>query len=232
MRRSVWIVAPIVLFALFFTLRKVLPFLDTQMQEIYATPTTQPTDTASLATIQVPGKGGRVCLDGVSYGPGAKWIYVTARAGKYPTGPIRIEARARGYRAATVQRGGLLDDAPIIVPIKPAPREVGSGTLCLRNTGRHRVGFYGIHPGRGSSPTQTTVDGKPLPEQLSLTLLTSPSKSLGSRLGTMFDHVAAFRPMTGWQVWLLALLVGIGGPVAIAFALLRAAAEDELPPRR
>jgi hypothetical protein len=231
MRRAAWVVATIVLFALLFTVKKVLPFLDTRAQEIYATPTTQPTDSASLATIQVPGKGGRVCLDGVEYGPGAKWVYVTVRAERFKTGPIRIEARAPGYRARTTQRGGLAGDVPVIVPIEPARRAVGGGTLCLRNAGRHRVGFFGINPGRGSSPTQTTVDGHDLKQQLSLTLLTSPSSSLGSRLGTMFDHVAAFRPVTGWQVWLVALLVGIGAPVAIAFALLRAAAQDEQAPR-
>jgi hypothetical protein len=89
------------------------------------------------------------------------------------------------------------------------------------------VAFYGINPGRGSSPATTTVDGKAIQQQLSVTLLTSPSKSLGSRLGEIFDRVAAFRPVTGWELWLLALLALIGVPVALGVALARSAALDD-----
>ncbi|QEC46251.1 hypothetical protein FSW04_00785 [Baekduia soli] len=221
-------VIPVAVFLLGWGVKKLGPFLDTQAQEVYATPTVQPTDAATLAPIPVKG-GKQVCLHNVEYGPGAKYVYVTITTTR-PAGPIAVEARAQGYDAKAVQPAGAASDVPLIVKIAPAPREVGDGTLCLTNLGRHQIRFYGIHPGRGSSPTTTTVDGKAIPEQLSVTLLTSPSKSLGSRIGTIFDHVAAFRPVTGWEVWIVAILALIGAPVAIVVALVRATAQDEAPP--
>jgi hypothetical protein len=210
---------------------RVVPFLHSKPAEIYATPTTQPTGSASLAPVPVPGKGGQACVNNIAYGPGAKYVFITVQSAKYRAGALTIDARAPGYSASVQQPAGLQGgDLPVIVKIAPATREVDGGTLCVRNHGRHRVGLYGIPPGRGSSPTTTTVDGHPVTQQLSVTLLTSPSASLGSRLGTIFDHAAAFRPVTGWEIWVLALLVGIGAPIALALALAGAVAEDELPP--
>ncbi|MDX6726093.1 MAG: hypothetical protein QOK49_898 [Baekduia sp.] len=207
---------------------KAVPFLQSKPQEIFATPTSQPN--AELAQIAVPGKGGRVCLDGIEYGPDAKYVYVTLRS-QYPTGAIDVEASAPGYTARTRQPAGGPADGPLILKIAPARRAVAGGTLCVVNHGRHQLALFGVPPGRGSSATTTKVDGKDSKAQLSVSLLTSPSKSLGSRLGTIFDHAAAFRPVTGWEIWLLALLALVGAPLAIAFAVAAAAAEDERAPR-
>jgi hypothetical protein len=72
------------------------------------------------------------------------------------------------------------------------------------------------------------VNGKPIPQELSVSLLTHPSQSLTARLGTIASHIAAFRPLTGWQVFLLGLLAVFGVPVAVGVALARAAAEDDV----
>ncbi|HEY4095222.1 MAG TPA: hypothetical protein VGM33_06930 [Baekduia sp.] len=205
-------------------LAKGVPFLDTQAQAVYATPTGQP-----AAQISLPGKGGHLCTTGIEYGPQARYVEITTRS-KYPLGPIGLEVRAPGYRADTTLPARGPQNGVLIAKIAPATREVGGGTLCVVNHGRHRVIVFGAPPGRGTSAASTTtLNGKPSPTQVSITLLTSPSASLGSRLGAIFDHAAAFRPVTGWEVWVLALLVGIGVPIAIAVALASAAAEDELP---
>ena len=60
-----------------------------------------------------------------------------------------------------------------------------------------------------------------------MTLLTSPAQSIGSRLGDIAAHIAAFRPMTGWEVFVLGLLAVIGMPIAVGVALARAAAQDD-----
>jgi hypothetical protein len=208
-----------------FVVWKVVPFLRDKQQETFATPTVQATDPASLAPVSVKGHQ-RVCLERIEYGPKAKYVLVTLES-KRASGPILLEARAPGYSAMARQSPGLRGTVPILLPIEPAPHEVDGGTLCLTNRGRHKVAFYGINPGRGSSPATTTVDGKAIQQQLSVTLLTSPSKSLGGRLGDIFDRVAAFRPVTGWEVWLLALLALIGLPVALGVALARSAALDD-----
>jgi hypothetical protein len=227
MRRAAWIVIPMVLFLAYWGARKVSPFLHTRAAEVYATPTGVPTDAGALALVQVPGKGGRACVDHIEYGPGARYVELTINTPKRPAGAFTVEAQAPGYRATARQRPGLGTDQQAILPIRPATRSVGDGTLCITNEGRHRVGFYGVNPGRGSTPARSTVDGRAIVPQLSVRLLTSPSRSLGSRLGTILDHAAAFRPVTGWELWLLLVLVAVGVPVAIAVALIRADAEDD-----
>jgi hypothetical protein len=141
-----------------------------------------------------------------------------------------------GYRAGAQLAAGTPGDVLQTVAITPATKDIANGTLCVSNLGEHQVKLYGINPGRGSGPSTTTVDGKPIDQELSLTLLTRPSQSLGGRLGTISSHIAAFRPVTGWEVFLLGLLAVLGVPAAIGVALARAAAEDDAgeggrPPR-
>jgi hypothetical protein len=213
----------LVLFAVWFAY-KALPFLRDGRAATYATPTVQPTDPAALAPVVVKG-GQTACTDQIPFGPDARYVQFTLTGSKRPASPITVVARAPGYRAQAQLPAGTPGDVLQTVPITPAPRGV-SGTLCLTNDGRHQVAFYGINPGRGSSPSTTLVDDKPVPQELSLTLLTHPSQGLGARLGTLASHIAAFRPLTGWEVWLLGLLAVLGVPVAVAVALARAAGDD------
>ncbi|MCW3003207.1 MAG: hypothetical protein JWQ20_2505, partial [Conexibacter sp.] len=216
------IVLVVVAFALLFAW-KGRPFLDHAAPEIYATPTIQPTNAAELGEVPVK-RGGRACLDKVPYGPAARYVLVTVLTDQ-PAGRLRFEARAPGYAADAVAPPGAGSNQQVIVPIRPAPRELDDGTLCIVNEGKHRVGFYSVGAsGPQSTTSVTTVDGKPVDLDLSLTLLTKPSTSFGSRLGTMFDHMAAFNPLSGWTVWVLFVLALIGAPLAIGAALGRAAA--------
>jgi hypothetical protein len=223
MRR--WVVALVLGAFALWALVKVVPFLKSEKPEIFATPTVQPIDPATLALVDLK-RDQRVCLNQMEYGPKARYVGLTLKS-RWPSGPISIEARAPGYLARARQTAGVSGNAPVTIPIKAAGRAVDGGTLCVSNEGRHMVSLYAVNPGRGSSPATTTVDGEAITQQLSVTLLTSPAKSLGSRLGEIFDHVAAFRPVTGWEVWLLALLAFLGLPVALGFALARSLAEDD-----
>lgn len=214
------------LFALWFVV-KAVPFLDRERPAIYATPTVQPTDPATLAPIAVKG-GKSVCTDQIPWGPDARYVQLTLTGSKWPASPLLVVASGPGYRATARLPEGTAGDVLQTVAITPARKEIPNGKLCVVNEGRHQVKLYGINQGRGSSPSTTTVDGKPVDQELSVTLLTNPSQSLTSRLGTIASHIAAFRPMTGWQVFLLGLLAVFGVPVAVGVALARAAAEDDV----
>jgi hypothetical protein len=216
----------LVLFALWFVARAV-PFLDRERPATYATPTVQPTEPATLAPIAVK-SGQSVCADKIPWGPDARYVQFTLTGSKRPASPLRIVASGPGYRATALLPEGTAGDVQQTVAIAPARTEIPNGKLCLFNEGRHQVKLYGINPGRGSGPSTTTVDGKPIDQELSITLLTNPSQSLTSRLGTIASHIAAFRPLTGWQVFLLGLLAVFGIPVAVGVALARAAAEDDV----
>jgi hypothetical protein len=226
MRRRL-LAATLVLFALWFVW-KGIGWLDRGRPATFATPTVQPYDPGLLAPIAVKGHK-TVCTDAIPWGPDARYVQFTLTGDpKRPNPAIGVVATgAGGYRATATLKAGAVGDALQTVAITPATATMDDGTLCLTNTGRHQVHFYGIAPGRGSGPSVTKVDGTAIDPELSITLLTSPSQSLLARLGTLSQHIAAFRPLTGWEVFLLALLAVIGVPVAIGSVLARAAAQDD-----
>jgi hypothetical protein len=228
MRRRL-LAGTLVLFALWFVW-KGIPWLDRARPATYATPTVQPYDPSVLAPIAVKG-GKTVCTDQMPWGPDARYVQFTLLGNpKRPNPAIGVVASGAGYRATARLAPGAAGDVLQTLAITPARATLGDGTLCLTNTGRHQVKFYGIAPGRGSGPSVTKVDGVAVEPELSVTLLTHPSQSIIDRLGTVSSHIAAFRPLTGWEVFLLALLAVIGVPVAVAFALARAAAQDDDEP--
>jgi hypothetical protein len=217
----------LVLFALWFVVRAV-PFLDRARPATYATPTIQPTEPATLVPIAVKG-GQSACADHIPWGPDARYVQFTLTGSKWPSSPLRIVASGPGYRAtARLPEGAAAGDVLQTLAITPARTEIPNGTLCVFNEGRHQIKLYGINPGRGSSPSTTQVDGKPIEPELSISVLTNPSQSLTARLPTIASHIAAFRPLTGWEVFLLGLLAVFGVPVAVGVALARAAAEDDV----
>jgi hypothetical protein len=222
MRRGPLAVVLIAFLAWF--LWKGLPFLTTARPAIWSTPTSQATDPAALAPVKIR-RGQRACLDQIDFGPQAKYVAVTLKTPR-PSPPIRIEARAAGYTATGRIAPGIADNGLAIAPIPAADRET-TGTLCFADDGRYAVSFYGIAPGRGSSPSTTTIEGRQVPQDLSVTLMTNPSQSLGSRLGDVAGHLAAFRPVTGWEVFLLGLLAVLAVPVALGVAIARSVADDE-----
>ena len=224
MRRRV-LVGFLALFALWF-LVKGRPFFTNGHPDIYATPTVQPYDAGLLSPVPVKG-GQTACTDQIPWGPDARYVQFTLTGSKWPASPLTLVASGPGYRAVAHQPAGTPGDTLQTLPITPARKNITNGTLCITNDGRHRVMLYGIAPGRGSGPSTTTVDGAPLPQELSITLLTHPSRSIGARLGTIASHIAAFRPLTGWEVFVLGLLAVVGVPVAVGVALARAVAVDE-----
>lgn len=220
------LIGVLVLFGAWF-LVKPLKFLTADRPATWQTPTVQPLDPSVLFPVRVPG-GGQVCTDGMLWAPQARVVLMTVLPGKRSTPELRVEARGAGYVARGRIAPGFIDNQPVTARLTPAPREV-PGTLCVRNTGRFAVSLYGVPSGgRQAAKVTTTVDGKIVPDrQLSVTLLASGSASILSRLGDVIDHVAAFRPVSPWFVWLLLIALLIGTPVAVAVALARAGALDD-----
>ena len=226
MRRPLLVMAAIFLG---FFVWKALPFLTADRQDTYATPSLQPDTLAPLQALTVPA-GAKVCVDKVPFGPDARYVLVTGLPGTPTTKPLELTAGAPGYRARGRIPAGLADNQQAIVKLEPAAVTESLGTVCIRNAERRTVGFYGTgRDGRMAAPSMTTIDGRPAPVSLSLSLLTTPNASIGSRLGELSGRIAAFRPVTGWQVFLTMVLLLIGTPAALMAAVAyagRAAGED------
>jgi hypothetical protein len=230
MRRRL-VIGVLVAFGAWF-LVKAVPYLTEGRPAIWATPTSEPYTAALLQPVTVPARG-QVCVDGVPWSPDAKYVQLRVLPGVRPaqTPELGVEATGPGYRATGTVPAGLRQNDQAIAKITPAPREL-SGRLCVTNRGARPLALYGVgKQGRLAAPVKVTVAGRELPDrQLSVTLLSSPNQSLLGRMGDVTSHVAAFRPVGAWVVWLLLVALLIGVPVAVAVALGKAAALDDDQP--
>jgi hypothetical protein len=207
---------------------KAVPFLTEGRPAIWATPTALPFQPDRLKPVTVPARG-RACIDGVEWAPEARYVSVAVLPGVHRrTEEIGVEARARGYRANGVIGPGLGQNERGYARIAPAPREV-TGSVCIVNRGGGPLALFGVPKGgREQAAVNVTIDGREVADrQLSITLLTDPSQSTLGRFGTVVGHVATFRPISTWMVWIVLLLV-IGTPVAVGGALARAAFADDV----
>lgn len=220
--RKTPLVVIVVAFAAFLVI-KAPGWLDKAPAQTYATPVAQPDSGGELAPVQVP-KRQEACVDRIPFGPDARYVLVTVVTDGPAAGPLEITAKADGYAATARVAAGTPNNGQVVAPIAPAARE-GLGTLCITNQGKREIGLYGV--GGGANPSTTTVAGAVSDRDLSVTLLTSPSKSLGSRFGSLLHNAAAFNPLSPWLLWIVLALVLVGAPVGVGVALGRAAADDD-----
>jgi hypothetical protein len=206
-----------------------LAYLLKSRPAIWATPTSEPYDVGQLTPVAVPGHG-RICVDGMPWAPEARLVQLRVLPGPTARTPaLGIEATGPGgYRATTKIPAGLVQNDRATAPIRPAAREI-TGTLCVTNEGARPTSFYGVPTAdRLGAAVKVTVNGRALADrQLSVTLLQSRDKAILGRLGTVLSHVAAFRPIGAWMVWILLALLLVGTPVGVALALARASADDD-----
>jgi hypothetical protein len=228
MSRRLVLIVGVLLFAVLFLGRE-LGWLTADRSIIASTPTVRPF--FQLAEVRVPG-GEQLCIDGVTFEPDAQAAQVQARTvqegGALP--PLRLEATAPGgYRATAVSQAGGRGDTVLTIPFDAAPRTIPDGRVCLTNTGRRSIAFLAAGEGRSQSPARTTVDGEEAPVDVALTLLREQPGSILGNLGTVLDRITAFRPFPVGivSVWVLAMLLVFGVPLAAAWVVQRAANEDE-----
>lgn len=187
-----------------------------------STPTARPIGPPAI--VDVPA-GARACLGNtLVFEPDAGAVRFQVRAGRQPGPPLELLAEAPGYRATARHPGGYRGDAPLEVPIAPAPSESPNGRLCVRNAGDRAVGLIATGESRYYAPLKMTVDDRVVEAQWSVALIDPEPASVLGRLGTVADRVTAFRPdvLAAWMVVALMLAAGIGIPALVVVALLRA----------
>jgi hypothetical protein len=203
-----------------------LPWLLRERPAVSSTPIVRPPSV--LAELPLRPQQ-RACVSDVLFTPDAAEVKVQvtrARPGAGP--PLAVTARAPGYRARTTQPGGYGPRQDIEIPLTPARRQVGGGELCVRNAGTADVWFLGTVEERALASERTTVDGRPAPAQLAVTLQAREPRSLLARTGELLDRAAAFRPgyLAPVVLGLLLAAVVLVVPAAVLLAFRRALAED------
>jgi hypothetical protein len=202
-----------------------IPWLTKQRQDTTSTPTPPPF--AAIAPIALKG-GSVVCEDQVALSPqtGAAVVLSARFTGDGP--PLRVVASAPGYEGDATVPAGYRADQALRVAL-PAPPRNAIGTVCIRNTGRRAIALQGTTEGRIQNRSTTSVDDKVITAKLSLVLTESRDRSLADRPGEVLDRVAAFKPPYVGRVSLalLALLVLLGVPAGVLYAIARGLAEDD-----
>ena len=165
--------------------------------------------------------GTAACTAPVVFGPAAARAVFTTRATSAGAPPLRVTATAAGYRQSARVPAGGPGRAVQTATISPARRDV-AGRLCIANSGK---GAVSLEASKSPRRATTRVDGRPAGAAVVLTLLERRRSALASRLHSISDHVAAFRPSFVGPVFLallalvvLALLV-LGLPWALGRAL-------------
>jgi len=206
-------------------LTKWLPFLSAERAQFASTPVVRPEITAAELRLAA---GQQACVDGVEFSPRAQaaLLQVTSTAGAGP--PVELTARAPGYRAKATGPSNYGANSPLTIAFTPARTTLTRGTLCLRNVGRTPVGLLANDQPRSRAAQTVTLDGKPTLTQPVVTLQERDPQPLTARAGTLFDHVAAFRPFPVGPVglWSLVVGVGLGVPLLVGYGLARALRED------
>jgi len=203
-----------------------LPWLTKDRPDVTGTPTPPAFNTVTPIRL---GPGSTACERSVAFSPQTRALTILADKQPGPTPPLRVVARAPGYRAAATIPGGYAGLAPLTASVPAPPRSV-LGEVCVENAGRRRVALQGTTEGRIQNRAITSVDGEDTPVKMTLLLTEGVERSLADRPGEIFDRIAAYKPPFVGTVSLaiLALLVLLGVPAGVLYAVWRgiAAADD------
>ena len=217
MRKAVLagLLAPIVLFALV----KFIPYLGGSIPSIESTPAVQPLRQPTAVRV---GPGERLCVNGLVLGPESRFVQFTPEDRRPSRPPLEITASSRdGYRTSTAVPPVSNATGPITASITPPTTERDNARVCLLNQGKAKIFLFGVDPGFDSTISTTTVNAKPIPQDVSLTVLRATSVSRVSNLPAMLDRAADFVPFGPWALWILAALLVFGVPAAAAAALMK-----------
>jgi hypothetical protein len=192
----------------------------------------------SSAPVAAVSGGQTVCQQPIDVPAGAAFDRVTAIVGTYhkPGSPLELTVRDLRNRVVASSRipGGYPDIARAPVHFFRLGRTVSTPRIavCLRNTGRRRVAFYGTIDLAARS-SSAYLDGRPLHVDLNLQFQRA-SRSMASLVPRMLDRAALFRfPWMGaWTYVVLAVLLLVGAPWLLVRALASATGEARTTRRR
>ena len=204
-----------------------LPFLVRDRDDLLATPGPPPVRKTTLIGLPT---GKPVCVDNVALTPGVRFLRTRVLLPEGTVGgPIDAElVDAHGGRLGGARfAAGFKLPATIQAPVTQSIRHSQIGRVCLYNHGPP-MAASGTDEQRVRTRSNTTVDGGQVVGDLTLEVL-GRDRALGSRLGELFSRAATFKPVTAWEIWVLAIVVLLGVPGGLALALARAAAAAAEP---
>ena len=183
-----------------------------------------------FSTPVVPVKKNKVaCVTEATITPRSEVARIRVGTRRRPGVPLAMSVTAPGYHATGRIGATWKDNDLLSFPFTP-PKHVVVGRVCFRNQGRHVMDFYAADD-RTVTRSDTFVDGRRAKAHIQLALYEAQPHTVGQRLGDVVDKLGVFRSglTPAWIVWLLAVLLLVGVPVAVFWAMFRAAGTAETP---
>jgi len=200
---------------------RMVPWATEQRQIVSSVPVPPPLFTISPVALD-PGR--RACVDRVALDErsGVAAVRTVPRTAGVPR--LEFSARAAGgYRAGASFRGGLGAHRDVLEASFAAPSGPRIATVCVRNDGDRRVALVGTEEPRTATRAVTTIRGAVQPD-LALTIYEPGRQSLLGVAPQILDRAALYKAgfLRGWMLAPLALLVVVGVPFGVLWALVRA----------
>lgn len=222
-----WAALAAVLTLAVFAVWRYEPFLTQEREVVAATATPDPIAGITPLTLA---PANTACLDQVTFDPRGHFALFQVFNGPKKGPPLLLIQKAPGFSATTRVPGGYSPN-PMNVRV-PTPKQSTMGTFCFRNVGKGKqtIQLTGSIEGRLVSRPNTTVDGGPNAIKVALRFDDKPA-NLVSHIPRTFHDAATLKPIPVWFVWLLALLVILGLPAGVIYALGSTAGAAPLPGR-
>jgi hypothetical protein len=217
----------LVALVLFGALVRLAPYLTRASQPVAQAPA--PSALFALSEFALA-PGEQACMNAVTIDPHSEVAQFRLRPPK-PTlsggPPVELVLRGAGYRSVAHVAGGYPGGA-VGLAFTP-PRRTLIGEACFVDRGRTPVLLDGTSEPRTISRSALLIGGKRVVGDVALTFLESRSRTQLQRLGEIFAHASNLtdRLVPVWLIWVLAVLVAGGVPVAVVVAFYRALLEDE-----
>jgi hypothetical protein len=165
----------------------------------------------------------QLCITDVTIPHAASRLRVQVRTFGRPGPALDVTLRAPGYRERLTVPAGYPDLQVTSAPMTP-PRTDSLGEVCLRHGGSSAVALAGTAEDRTRSRPKGALDGRPESADAYLAFYEAGRASALSRTGAIVAHMGAFRPGTigPWLMWPLLVLVLVGVPGGVLWAIFRA----------
>ena len=194
-----------------------VPHLRAPAPAVEATPTYTPLNAYSSVEL-LPKQN--LCINNVPFSTNSRYAQFLVQ-GRPPTQPeLLVTGSAPGYKVSERVPKAPAVDGQLNVELSPPARATSGGIVCVLNSGSNAVGFLAVPPSAQSSLSATTLDGKPIDADVTVTMLSSLSEPRIENLPNALTHASAFVPLPEWLIWALGVLVLIGIPATLAFALV------------
>jgi hypothetical protein len=206
------------------------PFLGNDRQVVSEVP--GPAGLFSVAEFTVPAKAS-ACMTSVGIDINSRFAEFTVHPSvSTPAGgpPIQFSLSAPGYRSSVrIPKGYPGGVAKVAVT---PPKQDVIGTACFANLGKTPAIFAGSSEPRTTTRSKTSIDGRTLTGGIALVFSDRQSGPLLQRLNEVFDHASNLtdRLVPSWLIWILALLVAFGVPIAVIAAYCLAVSVDQRSP--